>query len=60
LWVTLLLTFLCFAITAAAILVRDRWLRVDAADPRKKLATEVFHVLRGRVRSVAAPGRGGA
>jgi uncharacterized protein involved in exopolysaccharide biosynthesis len=60
LWLTLLLTFLCFATTAAAILVRDRWSRVDVGDPRKKLAIEVFHVLRGRIRSTAAPGRGAA
>jgi uncharacterized protein involved in exopolysaccharide biosynthesis len=57
---TLLLTFLAFAATAAAILVRDRWSRVDPDDPRKKLAIEVFSVLGKRIRPVAEPGRGTA
>jgi uncharacterized protein involved in exopolysaccharide biosynthesis len=60
LWLTLLLTFLCFATAAGAILIRDRWSRVDPGDPRKKLATEIFHVVRERIASVAAPGRGAA
>jgi capsule polysaccharide export protein KpsE/RkpR len=60
LWLTLLLTLVSFATASAAVLVRDRWLRVDSADPRKKLATEIFYVLRERIRSVAAPRRGAA
>jgi hypothetical protein len=60
LWLTLLLTFLCFATASGAILIRDRWSRVDPGDPRKKLATEIFHVVRERIASVAAPGRGAA
>jgi capsule polysaccharide export protein KpsE/RkpR len=55
---TLLLTFLTFAITAAKILIRDHWARVDSGDPRKKLAEEVFSVLGNRIRSVAGRGRG--
>jgi uncharacterized protein involved in exopolysaccharide biosynthesis len=57
---TLLLTFLSFAAAATLILVRERWLRVDPGDPRKRLAVEVLSVLRKRIRSVAAPGRGAA
>ena len=57
---TLLLTFFAFVAAAAVILIRDRWSRVDAGDPRKKLATEVFSVLSSRLRSVAAKGRGAA
>jgi capsule polysaccharide export protein KpsE/RkpR len=57
---TLLLTFFGFIATAAVILTRDRWSRVDAGDPRKKLATEVLSVLSRRVRSVDAQGRGAA
>jgi hypothetical protein len=57
---TLLLTFLVFAATAAAILVRDHWSRVEPADPRKNLAIEVLSVLRKRIRAVTEPGRGAA
>jgi uncharacterized protein involved in exopolysaccharide biosynthesis len=57
---TLLLTFLTFVAAAAVILIRDRWSRVDASDPRKKLATEVVSVLSKRIRPVAEPGRGAA
>jgi capsule polysaccharide export protein KpsE/RkpR len=56
----LLLTFFAFVAAAVVILIRDRWSRVDAGDPRKKLATEVFSVLSSRLRSVAAQGRGAA
>jgi hypothetical protein len=56
----LLLTFLTFVAAAAVILIRDRWSRVDASDPRKKLATEVVSVLSKRIRPVAEPGRGAA
>jgi uncharacterized protein involved in exopolysaccharide biosynthesis len=55
---TLLLTFCSFAAAATLILMREHWLTVDSGDPRKKLATEVLSVLRKRIRSVAAPGRG--
>jgi capsule polysaccharide export protein KpsE/RkpR len=57
---TLLLTFLSFAATAALILMRERWSRVDLRDPRKKLAVEVLSVLRKRIHSVVAPGKGTA
>jgi capsule polysaccharide export protein KpsE/RkpR len=57
---TLLLAFVAFVTAAAVILIRDRWSRVDAADPRKKLATEVFSVLRKRLRPVAVQERGAA
>jgi capsule polysaccharide export protein KpsE/RkpR len=55
---TFLLTFFVFAATSAAILVREHWSQVDSGDPRKKLATEIFSVLRNRSRPVAKPGRG--
>ena len=57
---TLLLTFLAFAATAAVILIRDHWSRVDSDDPRKKLAAEVVSVLRERIHPAATPGRGAA
>jgi uncharacterized protein involved in exopolysaccharide biosynthesis len=56
--ITLLLTFLSFAAASALILVREHWSRVDPDDPRKKLATEVFAVLRNRLRPVAPSERG--
>jgi uncharacterized protein involved in exopolysaccharide biosynthesis len=57
---TLLFTFLSFAAASARILVREHWSRVDPDDPRKKLATEVFAVLRNRLRSVVPSERGAA
>jgi uncharacterized protein involved in exopolysaccharide biosynthesis len=56
----LLLTFLSFAATSALILMRELWLKVDPADPRKKLAVEVVTVVRKRIRAVAERGRGAA
>ncbi|HEV2708951.1 MAG TPA: Wzz/FepE/Etk N-terminal domain-containing protein [Edaphobacter sp.] len=50
--ITLLLTFLSFAGTSALILVRDHWEKVDPADPRKMLATEILPVLRRRIRLI--------
>jgi uncharacterized protein involved in exopolysaccharide biosynthesis len=58
--VALLLTFLSFAVTSALILMRERWSKVDPDDPRKKLALEVFAVLRERGRALTRGGRGGA
>ncbi len=63
---TLVLTFLSFAITAALILLRDHWSNFDLRDPRKMLAAEVSPVLRNRSRAIfglwrrgaAWPGRG--
>jgi capsule polysaccharide export protein KpsE/RkpR len=57
---TLLLTFISFAAAAVLILVREHWSTVDAGDPRRKLAVDILLVLRKRIRSVAAPGRGAA
>ena len=58
--ITLLLTFLAFVVTAAAILIRDHWLQVDREDPRKNLAIKVLLVLIKRLRAVAILGRGAA
>ena len=46
---TLLLTFLGFAATAALIILREHWRAVDSSDPRKLFATEIFSVLRRRL-----------
>jgi uncharacterized protein involved in exopolysaccharide biosynthesis len=55
----LLLTFLSFAVTAAGVLMRERWSKVNPDDPRKKLALEVLTVVRERTRAIVG-GRGGA
>jgi capsule polysaccharide export protein KpsE/RkpR len=57
---TLALTFLCFATTAALILLRDHWSKVDPRDPRKMLAAEVLPVLRRRSSLIFRPWRGAA
>lgn len=56
---TLFLTAVCFAIAAALVLMRDRWSRVDPADPRRALANDVFSVIRKRQRSIFASKRDG-
>ena len=43
---TLSLTALCFVATAALLLMRAHWAKVDAYDPRKVLADDVFATLR--------------
>jgi capsule polysaccharide export protein KpsE/RkpR len=48
---TLALTFVVFAATAALILIRDHWSKIDPANPAKMLAAEVLLVLRKRTRS---------
>jgi capsule polysaccharide export protein KpsE/RkpR len=55
---TLLLTFLGFAATAALILVREHWASVDPDDPRKRLAAEIAPVLRRRIQPVFSRKRG--
>ena len=60
LWVTLALTFITFACTSAILLARHYWSAIANHDPRKELAAEVMPVLRHRVRSVLAFGRGAA
>jgi uncharacterized protein involved in exopolysaccharide biosynthesis len=55
-----LLTFLSFAATAALILIRDHWSKVDPSDPRKLLAADVLPVVRKRMRSVFSRRRGAA
>ena len=58
LWVTLLLTFLAFAVTSTSILVRHYWSLMPPEDPRRELADEVIPVLRRRFRSLFAFRRG--
>ena len=55
---TLALTFLSFAATAALILMRDHWSKFDPRDPRKMLAAEVLPVLRRRSRAIFSSWRG--
>jgi capsule polysaccharide export protein KpsE/RkpR len=50
---TLLLTLLTFAATAALILIREQWRAVDPRDPRKSFAVEVFSVVRRRLGQLA-------
>ena len=50
---TLALTFLVFAATAALILIRDYWSKIDPDDPGKVLVTEVLLAMRQGIRSVA-------
>lgn len=47
---TLGLTLFAFATTAASILTRDHWSKIDPADPRKQLADEVLIAFRKRSR----------
>jgi capsule polysaccharide export protein KpsE/RkpR len=47
-----LLTFFCVVSTAALILFRDYWSKMDSGDPRKSLADEVLPVLRRRFRGI--------
>jgi uncharacterized protein involved in exopolysaccharide biosynthesis len=54
----LLLTAICFASASALVLMRDRWDRLDSADPRKALANDVLSVMRKRRRALFAPKRG--
>jgi capsule polysaccharide export protein KpsE/RkpR len=51
---TLLLTFLSVATTAALILMREGWSKLSPYDPRKTLATEVIPVIRRRWRSLVS------
>ncbi|HKO14379.1 MAG TPA: Wzz/FepE/Etk N-terminal domain-containing protein [Acidobacteriaceae bacterium] len=48
--VALLILLLSVGCTAAALLVRDRWNRLTAADPRRLLAEEVAQAMQSRVR----------
>ena len=57
---TLVLTFLSFAATAALILMRDHWSKLDPSDPRKLLAAAVFPVLRKRSHAIFTSWRRGA
>jgi len=47
--IAMLFTLIGFVGTAATILMRDHWSRVDAADPRKVLANEILTSLRQMV-----------
>jgi uncharacterized protein involved in exopolysaccharide biosynthesis len=55
---TLLLTFLSFATTAALLLIREHWRAIKLDDPRKRLITEILSVTRKQVRSIVTRGRG--
>jgi len=55
---SLLLTFLSFAIASSVILFRSHWSTVHISDPRKALAAEVIPVLRRRILSIFAIKRG--
>ena len=57
---TLLLTFLSLTATAAVIVIRDRWSKIDGRDPRKSLAADVVAVTRHRLDSVFSQKRGAA
>jgi uncharacterized protein involved in exopolysaccharide biosynthesis len=50
---TALLTFLSIVTTAALILFRDYWSRIDSGDPRKLLVDEILPVLRNRFRRIS-------
>jgi capsule polysaccharide export protein KpsE/RkpR len=49
---TLALTFLVFAATAALILIRDYWSKIDPDNPGKMLVAEVLLAVRQGIRSV--------
>jgi uncharacterized protein involved in exopolysaccharide biosynthesis len=51
---TLLLTFLSVAVTAALIIFREGWSKLNPNDPRKTLADEVVPVIRGRWHSIVS------
>ncbi len=51
---TLALTFLVFAATAALILIRDYWSKIDPDNPGKVLLAEVFLAVRQGARSITA------
>jgi uncharacterized protein involved in exopolysaccharide biosynthesis len=52
---TLGLTFFVFAATAALILARDYWEKIDSRNPGKMLAAEVLLAMRKRTRSIVVP-----
>jgi len=52
---TLSLTFFVFATTAALILIRDYWSRIDPGNPGKMFAAEVLLAVRKRMRSLVVP-----
>jgi capsule polysaccharide export protein KpsE/RkpR len=58
LWLTLALTFMSVAATAALVLMREHWATVDPGDPRKVLAAEVLPVMRVRIQRIFGRGRG--
>ncbi|MCU1225049.1 MAG: lipopolysaccharide biosynthesis protein [Edaphobacter sp.] len=55
---TLLLTFLAFAATAALIVSREHWRAVDICDARKELAIEILSVVRRRLFWTSRRGHG--
>jgi capsule polysaccharide export protein KpsE/RkpR len=57
---TLLLTFLSVAVTAALVIFREGWSKLNPSDPRKTLADEVVPVIRGRWHSIVSARRDAA
>jgi capsule polysaccharide export protein KpsE/RkpR len=55
---TALLTAFSFIFTAALILVRDGWSKIDPLDPRKSLTADIAPVLRRRMRTIPRFRRG--
>jgi uncharacterized protein involved in exopolysaccharide biosynthesis len=51
---TLLLTFLSVAVTAALIIFREGWSKLNPNDPRKTLADEVVPAIRGRWHAIVS------
>jgi uncharacterized protein involved in exopolysaccharide biosynthesis len=58
LWITLGLTFFCFAVASSQILARHYWSAIALDDPRKQFAGEVFSVLRRRLTFIPTFRRG--
>ncbi len=56
--IALALTGIALIATAAQILIRDHWSRVDPNDPRKAFANEVLLTMRKHARSMGVLGRG--
>ena len=54
------LTAFCFLATAALLLIRDRWSKMDVEDPRKELVADVVPVLRRGIQSLLGRPRGAA
>jgi len=58
LFLALFLTLLSFSFASVIILCRAYWATIDRGDPRKALASEIYNVVRRRIRSVLPINRG--